>query len=92
VITVSCCRLREAVPATETDEARSRQDPHLPQAIGVLLIQNDIFCATGTHGLDQASPGPELGGQRRRHARERGGDHDRVERGMIRGSFRPIPH
>ena len=92
MITVSRCRLGETVPATETDEAGHGQGPHPPQAIGVLLIQNDIFCASRTHRLDQASPPPELGGQRRRNARERGGDHDRVERGMIGGSFGPIPH
>lgn len=90
-ITVSRCRLRETVPAVETDETRPRQGPHPPQAIGVFLMQNDIFYAPRAHGLDQASPGPELGGQRR-HARERGGDHDRVEWGMLWGPFGPISY
>ena len=38
VITVSRCRLRETIPAMETDEARPRQGPHPPQATGVFLI------------------------------------------------------
>ena len=75
----------------ETDEARPRQGPHPPQAIGVFLIQNNLFRAARTHGLDQPPPGPELGGQRRRHTGERGADHNRVERAMLWGSFGPIP-
>ena len=45
-------RLRETIPAMETDEARPRQGPHPPQATGVFLIQNNLFCAAGAHGLD----------------------------------------
>ena len=76
----------------EADEPCLRQGPHPPQAVGAFLIQNDGFRAARTHGLDQASPDPELSSQRRRHARECGGDHDRVERGVIGGSFGPVPH
>jgi len=77
----------ETVPAVELDEARRRHDPHSPQAVLLLLVQNDTFCAPGTDRLDQAPPRPELGGQRRRHTRVGGADHDRVERGEILGAL-----
>ena len=70
----------ETVPAVELDEARRRHDPHSPQAVQLLLVQNDMFCAPGADRLDQASPDLELGGQRRWHTRVGSGDHDRVER------------
>jgi hypothetical protein len=71
----------------EPDEASPGQQSHRPQAVLVLLVQDDLFGAAGADRLYQASSGPELGGQRRRYARERGGDQHRVEWGMIRGSF-----
>ena len=54
----------EAVPAVEPDEAGRGDDPHPPQAVLLLLIQDDIFPAPGADRLDQAPPRPELGGQR----------------------------
>src|SRR5215831_17161017 len=80
------------VPAIEPDKVGPGQDPNRPQAALVFLVQDDPFGAAGADRLYQPSSGPELGGHRRRYARERGGDQRSVERGMIRGSFGSVAH
>jgi hypothetical protein len=40
----------------EPDEARRCHDPHPPQAVLLLLEQEDIFPAPWAGGLDQAPP------------------------------------
>ena len=76
----------------EPDEAGPGQHGHRPQAILVLLVQDDLFGAAGADRLYQASSDPERRGQRRRYAREGGGDQHRVERCLIRDSFGSVAH
>src|ERR687891_297572 len=77
--------------ADQRDEAGEGDQAHAAQSVPVPLEEDDLLLAAAPDGLDEATAGRQLVGERRRHGGEGGGDDDGVEGRLFRQPVGPVP-
>jgi hypothetical protein len=76
--------------AIETHETRGRDGSNRHQLLSVLFEQADSLAAAGADRLNQPASTGKPARHWRRHAREGGGDDDRIERRLVGNAAGPV--